>query len=250
MINTDLYKIMIKRKSIRKFKMEPLTSETLENIIDYASQIQSLFPMKTKLEYLNSANIKGIFSIKAPHYVLLYSEQKDNYLMNGGYILEQLDLYLSASGIGACWLGMAKPPEGILEKDGLQFVIMLAFGEPSESLHRQQVSEFKRKTISEISNCSDGNHLLEAVRLAPSATNSQPWYIHLNNSELIISREKLNVFKVKFFDKINQIDIGIACAFTDIFLKEQGKKVNFTVIQDHKKYVKDGYQYMITSQYE
>lgn len=250
MKNHDLYQTIFKRKSIRKFKMDSLPEATLDSIKEYATQIKELFPIKIELEYLNTKKIKSLLAIKAPHYLLLYSEKKDNYLLNAGFILEQLDLYLSASGIGACWLGMAKPSEEILSKDGLEFVIMLAFGAPAEPLHRQNVSEFKRKTVPKISNCMEGNDLIEAIRLAPSASNGQPWYLQLNESELVLSREKLNLFKVKLLGKMNQIDMGIACAFADVILRQQGKNPNFYVASDENKQIKDGYEYVITSKWD
>ena len=49
---------------------------------------------------------------------------------------------------------------------------------------------------------------------------------------------------------MNQIDMGIACAYVDVLLSEQGKSVNFKVDLDHNQYVKDDYQYVITCQWK
>ena len=43
--------------------------------------------------------------------VLLYSEKKDGYLQNIGYLGEQLDLYLVSVNIGAIWFGIGKTQE-------------------------------------------------------------------------------------------------------------------------------------------
>ena len=40
--------------------------------------------------------------------ILLYSEEKENYLMNIGYLGEQLDLYLASLNIGSLWFGLNK----------------------------------------------------------------------------------------------------------------------------------------------
>jgi len=43
---------------------------------------------------------------------------------------------------------MARPSkEVILSKKGLEFVIMLAFGDSDENIHRQENSEFNRKPL-------------------------------------------------------------------------------------------------------
>ncbi len=43
--------------------------------------------------------------------MIISSENTEGYLMNIGFIFQQMDLYLSSIGLGSCWLGMAKPTE-------------------------------------------------------------------------------------------------------------------------------------------
>src|SRR5690606_38406218 len=98
------------------------------------------------------------------------------YLTNAGYILQQLDLYLSANGLGSCWLGIAKPTKDESFFSGLKFVITLAFGKPAEKLHRNEIGEFNRLPLDKIRDAVGMDNLLEPARLAPSANNSQRWY--------------------------------------------------------------------------
>ena len=65
-------------------------------------------------------------------------------------MLQQMDLFLSANGIGSGWQGMPRLTKEILNTSKLEFVILLAFGKPKERLHRETVSEFKRKPLREI----------------------------------------------------------------------------------------------------
>lgn len=58
--------------------------------------------------------------------LLIYSEEKENFLLNIGYMVEQLDLYLANKDIGVCWYGMGKTQES--DYGNLKFVIMLALG--------------------------------------------------------------------------------------------------------------------------
>ncbi len=245
MNNLQLYETIFKRKSIRKFDMAPLDTAVLTEIKNYASGLKSMDEgIKHELVYLNPGDVKNLFPIKAPYYVCCYSEKKEGYLMNAGFLMQQLDLYLSANGIGSCWLGMAKPSKELLErKDGMEFVIILAFGKANEPLHRTDTSEFKRKNIAQITDLTDMAELLEPVRLAPSASNSQPWYFSVTGDEITVSRKSLNVITAPIFSKFNQIDIGIALLHLWLSLDHQGKTAPF---ETKKAEVPKGYDYMIT----
>ncbi|WP_371723380.1 nitroreductase family protein [Isachenkonia alkalipeptolytica] len=83
--------------------------------------------------------------MNAPHYIAIYSEEKEGYLLNAGYILQQLDLYLSKEGIGTLWLGLGKPQESLKAKNGLLYVITLAVGKAKKKLQRKSSAECKRK---------------------------------------------------------------------------------------------------------
>ena len=229
MINSRLYEAIFHRKSIRKYDMTPLPAAALAGLRKFASSARPLDrQIKYEFSYLGTDDVKNLASIKAPHYICLYSEKEGNYLMNAGFLLQQIDLYLSANDLGSCWLGMAKPSKQLLKgKNGLEFVIMLAFGKPNESVHRENTSEFLRNDLASISDIADAADLLEPVRLAPSASNMQVWFFSGSADEITISRKKLNVLKVPLYGKVNQIDIGIALWHLYLSLDHQGKRVVF-----------------------
>lgn len=233
MTNLELYNTIFKRKSIRKYDMTPLSDEKLADIKAYTDKLRPLDDsIKYSFEFIGGNDVKFLLPVKlAPHYICIYSEKKEGYLMNAGYMLQQLDLYLSASNIGSLWFGMGKPAKDILKyKNGLDFVILLAFGNAAEPLHRQSTSEFKRKSISEITSIEGAEQMLEPVRLAPSATNSQPWFFSGNTREIIVSRKKLNFMKEKMLGEFNQINIGISLCHLWLTLEHEGK----TVLYDFK----------------
>jgi hypothetical protein len=68
------------------------------------------------------------------------------------------------------------PKKEVLESSNLEFIILIAFGKPNELLYRTSLSEFKRKPLKEMNDFKGSNELFEAVCLAPSATNNQPWF--------------------------------------------------------------------------
>lgn len=240
----QLFETIFIRKSCRKYDMTPLDSNILEEVKEHAAQVQPLVQnVRYELSYLGTQDVKNILPIKAPHYICIYSEKKDNYLMNAGYVLQQIDLYLSANNMGSCWLGMAKPTKEIPRvKDGLEFVIMLAFGNATEKVHRESVKEFRRKSFSEISDIPALSESLEPVRLAPSASNTQTWFFTGTPDEIIVCREKLNIIKEPLYGRMNQIDIGIALCHLWLSYMHWSKHItfNFDTIS-----VPKGYEYMV-----
>ena len=193
-----------KRKSIRKYDSTPLDAGALEKIRAQIESLKPLYPeIRCSIEITDKT--KGLFNVKAPHYLIFGSEEKEGSLENIGFIGQQLDLFLSESGIGACWLGASKPGEK--ESSALPFVICMSFGKPAEPLHRT-LSEFKRKPLSEISEGSDKR--LEAARLAPSAVNAQNWFFNADNGKIHCYRKKSNSLLGFIYNKLHAIDMGIA----------------------------------------
>ena len=244
MTNEKLYDSIFHRKSIRKYILEALPEDTLNKIMDFVSKAKPIDDtIKYQFHYIKTNDVKNIMPIKAPHYICLYSEKKDGYLMNAGFILQQVDLFLSANNIGSCWLGMAKPNKEVpVTQNGLEFVIMLAFGNTTEPVHRNDLSQFSRRNISEITSIVGAEELLEPVRLAPSASNTQPWFFSGSVDEIIVSREKLNIVKAAMYGKMNQIDIGIALFHLILSIEAQGKQAKF----DYEKVESPkGYDFMV-----
>lgn len=243
MTTETLYETIFRRKSVRKYDMTSLPNETVTALQNFTETVKPLDgTIKIEYAYLGTNDVKNLLPIKAPHYICLYSEKKENYLMNAGFILQQIDLYLSANDLGSCWLGMAKPSKQVPElKNGLEFVIMIAFGKAMDPVHRTKVSEFNRKTMVSISSITDAGDLLESARIAPSASNTQSWYFSGSIDKITVSREKLNLLKAPIYGKMNQIDIGIALAHLWLTCEHLDK--SFTL--DYEKVAApSGYEFM------
>ena len=209
-----------KRKSIRKYDLTSLDASTLDKVRDKINSVKPLFPdIRYSIEIVGKT--KGIFNIKSPYYLVFGSEEKDGSLENIGFIGQQMDLYFSEMGLGACWLGASKPEE----KSILPSVICMSFGKPAEPLHRS-LSEFKRKPLNEISEGTDGR--LEAARLAPSGVNAQNWYFVAKDGKIHCYRKKANLVLGFLYNKLACIDMGIAiCHIAEesdvfVFAKETG----------------------------
>jgi len=214
--------IICKRKSIRKYDPVALDKETLAKVGQCIETVNPLYPdIKYSIEF--AVKTKGMFNIKAPHYLVFGSEQKEGANENIGFIGQQLDLFLSEIGLGACWLGVSKPDD---KGDyALPCIICMSFGKPAEPLHRD-ISEFKRKPLSEIIEGVDKR--LEAARLAPSGMNKQNWFFAASDGHIHCYRKKFNPLVGLMFDNLTEIDMGIAlCHIAEesdnfVFSKEQG----------------------------
>ncbi|MEI6100759.1 MAG: nitroreductase family protein [Eubacteriales bacterium] len=226
-MTNQLYDAIFHRKSVRKYQMNPLTGQSLAEVEGYALKAAPLMgEIKYKIVILNAAEM-GMVSVKAPHYLCFYSEKKEGYLLNAGFILQQVDLTLSVNGYGSCWIGLGKPSGSLPAVAGMEYVIMLGFGRPAEPLYRTDVGEFRRNSLTEISEITGADDLLEPVRLAPSASNTQSWLLTGSSREILLYRKKFNPIKGALYGKFNRIDMGIALCHLWLSLQHQDKQAVF-----------------------
>jgi nitroreductase len=196
--------IIRKRKSVRKYDPAKLDTETLEKIKEQIDDLTPLYPdIRYSIKIVDKTKLA--LGVKAPHYLVFGSEEKEGGFENIGYIGQQMDLFFSGSGLGSCWLGTAKPDQK--EDSELPFVICMAFGNPAEPLYRDSPG-FKRKPLSAISEGADER--LEAARLAPSARNEQNWHFIAENGKIHCYRRKSNTLVGLLVSKLAKIDMGIA----------------------------------------
>ncbi len=205
----ELKNMIDKRKSFRKYTAQPVSEEQLADIMTFYKTVKPLLPdIEVCMQIVNKDQVRFMLPWKTPQLIAFYSQPKEGYLENAGFILQQMDLYLQSIGLGSCWLGLGKMR---LENapEGMEFVILLAFGHSEESL-RSGAGEFKRLSLAEIADKEDP--ALEPARLAPSSTNSQPWYF-THEGELVHAYCSLKgLLRHKMLEAMNRIDMGIAFA--------------------------------------
>jgi hypothetical protein len=236
MIQTNFYEAIFKRKSVRNYTLEFLDEQTLKEIQAFSSSVKRLDPtIKTEIRFASRDEIKLVLPIKAPHYLMFYSEKSEGYLVNAGYMLQQIDLFLSMNRIGCCYLGMAQPTQVAKDQSDLDFVMVLAFGNPLETVHRLNLEAFKRKSLGEIAhNINDEQFQLvvEAARVAPSASNKQPWYFVNDHDMMHIYRNKPGFLKAFLYERMNQIDIGIV--LYHMTLRLENDRIDYSVVKSDR----------------
>lgn len=216
--NEMFYEMIFKRKSFHMFKdIGRIVPEELEAIEAFYQTVQPLdVDIKTAMCIVPS---KETTCKRGQEYcILLYSEKKDGYLPNIGYIGQQLDLYLASRDIGALWFGIGKVDEP--QYDGLDFVIMIAIAKMPAEKFRKDMFKSKRKLLSEVWLCEASPEIGNIARFAPSACNTQPWKVEEADGEFLVYRYKkpgkrgiMPADKVAYY---NRIDIGIFLLFLEV----------------------------------
>ena len=175
------------------------------------------------------------FKRDAEYCILIYSEEKDNYLINAGYIGEQLDLYLVQHNIGSLWYGIGKPD--MADVNGMKFVIMIAIHKVNDpALYRKDMFKSKRKPLDEVWS-GDGLGIADIARFAPSACNSQPWYAENKDGKITVCRYKKpgkrGIMPAKSVSYYNRIDIGIYLCILEICMDKKGIKFTRELFTDN-----------------
>lgn len=229
----DYYKQIFKRKSFHIFKdVDTLAGDEIQELKGFIKTVKPLnAEIKTEIcivpEKETTCKRGGEFCI------LFYSEIKDEYLRNIGYMGEQIDLYLASQNIGALWFGIGKPKD--MQVNGLDFVIMISIAKMPEDKFRKDMFKSKRKLLSEIW-VGDTLGIAEIVRFTPSACNTQPWIIENADNELKIYRYKkpgkrgiMPADKVRYY---NKIDMGIFLFILETCLEHECYTYKRTLFAD------------------
>ena len=223
-MNDLFYDMIFKRKSFHLFGnvKEKISKDELTKIEDFIKQVKPLIEdIKIKIDIVPAS--ETTCKRGEEYCILFYSEKKDNYLQNIGYIGEQIDLFLPSLNIGSLWFGIGKVKEQKYED--LDYVIMIASAKLDEDKFRKDMFKSKRKELSETWIGERYKEIGNITRFAPSACNSQPWITEEEENKLVVYRYKkkgkrgiMPIDKVNYY---NKIDIGIYMFFIEICLKKE-----------------------------
>ena len=229
-MNKALYDMIFKRKSFHLFRNvgnESISKAELDEILEEYKTFEPLCKnIKTSIKIVPSSDTT---CKRGQEYcILMFSEKKDNYLANIGYLGEQLDLYLASKNIGALWFGIGKTD---VRMDGMEFVIMIAVSKIDDELKfRKDMFKSKRKLTQEIWTGETIDGVTDIAKFAPSACNTQPWLVENDGKKLSVYRYKkpgkrgiMPAAKVAYY---NRIDIGIYLCFLELCMLQKG--INFS----------------------
>ena len=239
------YEMLSKRLSIRK-KVDGLniTSDDLDKVKKVIEQSKYLYDYKLEWEIVD---IKETNSKIGEYAICIYSDvdNENKYLVNIGYIFEQVDLLLEENNIGVCWLGIPRPNKK--ELNGLKYAIMLGLTKINEDSLRKETSDFKRKDY-----LWDGDFDEDVIKmsmLAPSACNSQPWNVIYKDNIITVYRNKKvkTIIPRSFIKYYNNIDMGIYLCFLESCLDYKNYKYErklYSEELDDNNYIKIAEYYL------
>ena len=247
-----------KRYSVRNYKKQEVELDIKNKIDTFIQSLDNPFQKEVNFHFLETKDADdqqklGTYGviIGAKQYIGTTIKQEEMALEALGYELEVLILYLAYLGIGTCWLGGTFNRKAFANamniRDEELFPIMTPYGYPAakkhvkEAIMRKMVQADHRKDWAEIffqndfqtplskEAAGDLFFLLEMVRLAPSASNKQPWRILLKDNICHFYEYKEPNYSDRFTYDIQRVDIGIAAAHFDLAANEKGIKGSFAL---------------------
>lgn len=231
------------RRSVRTYKDLPISSETLAKFESYIGTLSNPFGASVTFRMLESNT--AVNKDKLGTYGMITGakkffgasvKQSESALQGMGYEFEKLILYAESLGLGTCWLGgtfnrseFAKAMS-VNENDLFPAISPLGYAtvkkSVKESLVRKSIKADQRKPWDMLFfNQSFASPLtaeiagayafpLEMTRLAPSASNKQPWRIVKDGDKYHFYEEKAPGYSDRLGFDVQRIDLGIsACHF-------------------------------------
>ena len=265
----EIYDAIFYRKSTKQYSQKKVKKELLEEVKNICSQITYLNKeLNIKAHVIDRGHLISFLmgkncKVKSPHYIIITSDNGEDYLQNIGYAMEEVVLKLTSLGIATCWLECNIKREDILEFVDLESeedldaneteeeniekeenlenpysIIAFGYPEEGEKLFKNNKNA-DRKRINNICKKLDKSleKIVEPLRLAPSMKNSQPWVLYNKENNIHLYEEK----QKKNLSDTNKISMGIALRHFDIACKEFGVDVNYLKMNTKKKLGKEYY---------
>ena len=244
---------MRSRRSVRTFDGKALSAEDAQKILDFAEKVENPYDLPVTWKILD-AKKHGLSSpviVGTDTYIAGKMQIVPHAEEAFGYSFEKVVLYAESLGIGTTWIA------GTMDRPAFERAMALAEGEvmpcvsplgyPAkkmsvrETMMRKGIKADSRFAFEELffdgsfaaplseSKAGRLREVLEAVRLAPSAVNKQPW------------RAVICADKVHFYEKrsrgyvsangwdIQKIDMGIALSHFELAAKECGISAAFGI---------------------
>lgn len=245
-------KVIRKRRSVRTYSNVDIEPETKQKIIDFMhSNSEGLFGNKVEFYWIdgNSDEFKdiklGTYGVISGTKSFIVGKVKDSdkNFEDYGYNLEKLILYCTALNIGTCWLGGTYKKTAFSSSVNLQdneFIPAVTpvgyFGTKRttiDKMFRHFAGSNNRKPFEELfysesfskllseKDTETYGFLLEMIRLAPSASNKQPWRIVVNGKMLHFYLKRTPGYNKAMQSDLQRVDMGIAISHLDLALNEK-----------------------------
>ncbi len=241
------------RRSVRTYDGREISPEHKESLVSFMANIENPYNLPVEFKLMNAKENGLVCPVVTGTDLYVAGKMKRSSFAEEafGYSFEMLVLYALSLDIGTVWLGgtMNRPAYEAAMNLGDNEIMPCAsaLGYISkkmtvrETMMRKAINANERLPFEEL--FFDGNfatplskekagrfsHLLEMVRLAPSAVNKQPWRIVVmeNTAHFYLKRSK--GFSVGTSLDMQKIDMGIALCHFDLAAKENDLNTAFSV---------------------
>lgn len=219
----DLYQAILNRRSVRRYRNEPLDREMLEMVDDIVARARPLFP-ENRFRVMRRDVVSGEDLIAAmggygrvvspPHYLVAHTMGNRMPLVDLGYRLEQICVQMVQLGISVCFIGSLGRENNVrirfrLPRGGRTGAFLL-FGHAAETVTGRTINAVIRRASGGVTRLKpeeiyfDGSFdrpappakhltkLIEAARRAPSSNNAQPWRFLWRDDTLWLLLHKRN----------------------------------------------------------
>lgn len=283
MTEKKIEEVIRKRYSCRSYKAAPLPEEVRSDISDYINgRFTGPFGSTSRFSLFASAPedstaLKGLgtygFIRNPAAFIAGIVDEADSFPEDFGYSMESIVLHTTDIGLGSCWLGGTfkrssfGTKAGITDTETIPAVISIGYIADkktfTDGIIRANAGSVKRKNPDEIFynnrmkklniNYGEGyGNALEMVRIAPSASNKQPWRVVKEDEKNIFhfylerTTSYTMMIKLMKYSDLQRIDMGIAMYHFESTVLESGLKGKWIVKQPDGFKTPKGWEYSIT----
>jgi nitroreductase len=262
-LNTPAGDLIHRRYSCRTYLPDPIAAEQ-QRLLSAFMAADAVGPLGSRVRLgLIAASPGDASALKrlgtygfikgATGFIVGAVRRAPNDLEDYGYLLERVVLYATELGLGTCWLGGTFTRSSFVRRFGslergerMPAVVSIGLiGDDGAERIREREEGGRRLPASELffdgrfsksldlgaaGACADA---LEAVRMAPSATNKQPWRIVRGDGDgggawhFYLRRTKgygkgSALFTVLRIADLQRVDLGIAMCHFELVARERG----------------------------
>lgn len=256
--STSIIKIIQQRFSCRTYSAQPIEDRAKKNLIkilqaEHTSPIEGEIRFKLlEMPELNSKEKKQLgtygFIQGAQNFIIGAVKESEYYLENFGYIMEELILFATDLGLATCWVGgtlkrrnfatqigvteneavPAITPVGYAAKNRSRVDKLASWAARSKKRHPWENLFFEGNYKHPLTREKAGKYdiPLEMIRIAPSASNRQPWRvikgIGSQNFHFFIIRKRSWYSRLLSWPDFSRIDLGISICHFNLTAQELG----------------------------
>ncbi|MBQ7688647.1 MAG: nitroreductase family protein [Clostridia bacterium] len=249
----DMLALMRSRRSVRTFDGEPLRAEDADKILAFAQKVENPYDLPIAWQLLD-AKKDGLSSpviVGTNAYIARKMTRAPHAEEAFGYTFEKVVLFAESMGVGTTWIA------GTMDRQAFERAVRLGENEVMpcvsplgyaakkmslrETMMRKGIRADSRLDFGELffrasfnaplspENAGELAAALEAVRLAPSAVNKQPWRVVLieDKAHFYLKHSRGRIAEGGW--DIRKIDVGIALCHFELAASQYGKRVSFEI---------------------